>query len=145
MKRFDGSQKDEPPGDPSDTTPSGKPTMDFFRAFGGDSLIPPGKDRWLATPMYWFIMAPYKSPPNLGVAPSTFTTVYFSPPFGVEFPTARNVWWPFALITDGFFVAEQKFRVLFPHPKKNPQICSLKSVVQKHRCCFCFSQNLRWR
>ncbi len=29
--------------------------------------IPPGKDRWLATPMYymycWFIMAPYFSPP----------------------------------------------------------------------------------
>ena len=29
------------------------------------------------TPMYWFIMAPYKSPPfGSGVAPSTFTMVY---------------------------------------------------------------------
>ena len=26
-------------------------------------LVPPGKDRWLATPIYWFIMAPLKTPP----------------------------------------------------------------------------------
>ena len=26
--------------------------------------------------MYWFIMAPYNSPPDLGVAPSPFTMVY---------------------------------------------------------------------
>ena len=28
-----------------------------------DEAIPPGKDRWLATPMYWLIMAPHKAPP----------------------------------------------------------------------------------
>ena len=32
------------------------------------STIPPGKDRWLATPMYWFIMAPYENRHFLGVA-----------------------------------------------------------------------------
>ena len=39
------------------------------------SSIPPGKDRWLATPMYWFIMAPYKSPPFGSCA------IYFHFPF----------------------------------------------------------------
>ena len=41
--------------------------------------IPPGKDRWRnATPMYVLVYhGPVsKSPPDLGLAPSTFTRVY---------------------------------------------------------------------
>ena len=44
--------------------------------------IPPGKDRWRNShSMYWFIMAPYKSPTFWGWrSPSTFPTVYFALP-----------------------------------------------------------------
>ena len=35
----------------------------FIPGFDSNPAIPPGKDRWLATPMYWLIMAPHKAPP----------------------------------------------------------------------------------
>jgi len=46
------------------------------------------ESRWLATPMYWFIMDPYKSPPfGSGIAPSTFQMVYW---FRNPLTQARN-------------------------------------------------------
>ena len=80
-----------------------------------------------ATPMYWFMMAPYKSPPNLGVASNLLSLWCIPPKKSLQIPI-HTVW----ALGQIWLSLQRKTRPPKnqAHPKKTRRLLFTKSDIR---------------